>query len=72
MFYASLVRRYMAAFVISFLAISGVQMLKGHPVGYSATQGLIWGAISSTLYILAYYVHTRRTAACPVRNDRQG
>ena len=69
---ARLLLRYFAAFVIATLAISGVQVLKGHPLRYAAIQGLLWGGISSTLYIVAYYINTRKMAACPVDNDTKG
>ena len=65
----NLVPRFLAAFLLATLGISGIQFLKGHAAHDSLSHGLVWGAISSFIYILAYYANTRRSSTCPVEFD---
>ena len=67
--FARMVPRYLAAFAVAVLVIAGAQFLKGHSANDALIQGLIWGFISSTIYILAYHFNTRKTASCPVDLD---
>lgn len=67
--FVRLIPRYFAAFVISTIVIAGAQILKGHATTYSVTQGVIWGGISSTIYILAYYFNIRNKPTCAINID---
>ena len=64
----NLVPRFLAAFLLATLGISGIQFLKGHAARYAISQGLVWGAISSFIYMLAYYFNNRRSGTCPVES----
>jgi hypothetical protein len=44
------IRRFVIVFAAPLAIIAGAQMLKGHTLGYSVTQGLLWAAIASTVF----------------------
>lgn len=55
-------RRSLFAFVVAAIVIAVIQLMKGHALDYSITQGLVWGLISSLVYIsvLAYKLRHKR------------
>ena len=53
-------------FAIAFVVIAGAQALKGHTIAYAVTQGLIWGALSSMVYVLAAIYRWRKAIRCAV------
>ena len=63
------IRRYLTVFVVAASLIGGSQLLRGHTLGYSATHGLIWGAISSTVFIATRLFYARRGYACAMCQD---
>jgi hypothetical protein len=63
------IRRYLTVFAVAVGMIAGAQLLRGHTVGYSAMHGLIWGAISSTIFIATRMYYARRGLACAMCQD---
>lgn len=63
------IRRYLTAFVVAACLIGGSQLLRGHTVGYSVTHGLIWGAISSTVFVATRMYYSRRGYVCAMCQD---
>ena len=58
------IRRYLTAFVVAAFVIAVAQLMKGNVFEYSITQGLVWGIVSSLVYIsvLAYRLRHIRDA----------
>ena len=63
------IRRYVTAFVVAAGLIGGAQLLRGHTIGYSAMHGLVWGAISSSIFIATRMFYARRGYACAMCQD---
>ncbi len=63
------IRRYLTVFFVASCLIGGSQLLRGHTVGYSTMHGLIWGAISSTVFIATRMFYARRGFACAMCQD---
>lgn len=62
-------RLYARMFAIAFVVIAGAQALKGHDTAYALTQGLIWGALSSLVYVLAAIYRWRKAIRCAACTD---
>ena len=60
------IRRFLIAFAIAAVVISVAQWLKGHDSGYAIREGLLWGVITSVVYIgvLAY-----KLRKCPIPSE---
>ena len=67
--FARWARLYATMFVIAFVVIAGAQALKGHAIAYALTQGLIWGALSSLVYVLAAVYRWRKAIRCAACAD---
>ena len=63
------IRRFLLVFVLALAIIAGAQMLKGHTFGYSVTQGLLWSAITSTIFTAARIYQSRRGEHCAICRD---
>jgi hypothetical protein len=63
------IRRFLVVFASTLVIITGAQMLKGHTLGYSVTQGLIWAAIASTIFTGARIYQSRRGQHCAICGD---
>lgn len=63
------IRRYVTVFVVAVVLIGGSQLLRGHTFSYSTTHGLVWGAISSTVFIATHNFYVRRGYACAMCRD---
>ncbi len=63
------IRRYVTAFVVAVALIGGSQLLRGHTLGFSTMHGLIWGAISSSIFIATRLFYARRGYACAMCKD---
>lgn len=44
------IRRFVLVFGGAWVVIVGAQLLKGHTIAYAAVQGLLWAAISATVF----------------------
>ena len=62
-------RLYAISFAVAFVVIAGVQALKGHTARYALTQGLVWAALSATVFVLAAIRRWRKGQYCAVCAD---
>lgn len=63
------IKRFLIVLVGAFVVIGAAQMLKGHDLPYSVTQGAIWGVITATVFIVARLFQSRRGQHCAVCKD---
>ena len=63
------IRRFLLVFALALVIIAGAQMLKGHALRYSLTQGLLWAAIASTIFTGARIFQSRRGQHCAICRD---
>ena len=63
------IKRFVTVFIGAFLIICAVQLLKGHSLSYSASQGAIWSAISALIFTVGRFVQARRGQHCAICND---
>jgi len=63
------IKRYLVVLLGAFAIICAAQLLKGHDLEYSATQGAIWGAISATIFIGVRYWRASRNQHCALCRD---
>jgi hypothetical protein len=62
-------RRFVAVYLIASLVIAGAQSLKGHTLHYAALQGLVWGAMSAAIFVIARMVQSSRGEHCAICRD---
>ncbi|MCW5966842.1 MAG: hypothetical protein KIT83_22575 [Bryobacterales bacterium] len=60
------VPRLAAVFAIAFLIIAASQLLKGHSVEDAITHGLLWAAITSTIFNAGRFWNLSRCQRCAV------
>ena len=65
-------RRFLLAFAIATIVITVAQLLKGHPFGLAAPDGLLWGAISAAVYTLVLAYKLRRSSCHPLPQNPAG
>jgi hypothetical protein len=63
------VRRFLLAFVVATFVITGSQLLRGRGLSYSLTQGLIWAAISASVFTVARIYQSRKGDHCAICRD---
>ena len=63
------IRRFLFVFVLAACVIAGVQFLKGRDLNYSLTQGLLWGAISATVFTGARIYQSSKGVHCAICRD---
>jgi hypothetical protein len=63
------IRRFLLVFASALAIIAGAQMLKGHTMGYSVTQGLFWAAIASIIFTGARIYQSRKGQHCAICRD---
>jgi len=63
------IKRYLVVLLGAFAIICAAQLLKGHDLEYSATQGAIWGLISATVFTAARYRAASRKQHCALCRD---
>ena len=63
------VRRFILVWTVAFILIAGAQALKGHDLAYALTQGLLWGTISTGVFIGARLYQSRRGQHCAICQD---
>lgn len=54
------IRRCFTVLAGAFSVITAVQLLKGHGLEYSATQGAIWGLVAAAVFTIARYIQSGR------------
>ena len=63
------IERFITVLVGAFAIISTAQLLKGHDLAYSVTQGATWGAISATVFTVARFFQARQGRHCAICKD---
>jgi hypothetical protein len=63
------IQRFLAVLAGAFVIICVAQLLKGHDLPYSATQGGIWGAISASVFTIGRFFQARRNQHCALCKD---
>ena len=54
------IERFLVAFAGAFAIIFAAQMIKGHGLAYSATQGVAWGSIAAAIFTAARIFQSRK------------
>jgi hypothetical protein len=63
------IKRFLTVLVGASTIICVAQLLRGHGLAYSATQGPIWSVISATVFTVARFFQARRGQHCAICND---
>ena len=63
------IKRFIVVLVGAFVVIAGAQMLKGHEVLYSITQGAIWSFLSAIVFTAARLYQSRQGQHCAICKD---
>ena len=63
------VRRFLLVFVVATCAIAGAQLLQGRGLNYSLTQGLLWAAISASVFTGARLYQSSKGVHCAMCRD---
>jgi hypothetical protein len=63
------VRRFLFVSVFAACVIASAQFLKGHDLHYSLAQGLLWGAISASVFTCARIYHSSKGVHCAICRD---
>ena len=65
-----LIRRWLAAFAIASLVLGASHLLRDRGLDHAVREGLLWGAISASVYTAALVYRWRRR--CKVPAERNG
>lgn len=63
------IKRFITVLAGAFALICMAQLMKGHDVAYSVTQGAIWGAVSALVFTVARFFQARRGQHCAICKD---
>lgn len=63
------IKGYLVVLLGAFALICAAQLLKGHDLEYSATQGAIWGVISAAIFTAVRYRQASRKQHCALCRD---
>jgi hypothetical protein len=63
------IRRFFHVLVLAGVVIALAQWVKGHPLQFAATEGLIWGSISASVFTVARIYQSRRKQHCAICKD---
>lgn len=63
------IRRFAVVFAGAFVVIGTGQLLKGHTAWHSASQGLVWAAVSASIFIAARLYQSRKGRHCALCRD---
>ena len=63
------VRRFLLIFVVATFVIAGAQLLQGRGLSYSLTQGLLWAAISASVFTVARIYQSNKGVHCAICRD---
>jgi len=66
---AKLIRGFLVVLAGAFVVIAGVQLLKGNPVEYAASEGLLWSVITAVVFTVARAYWLRKGQYCAVCGD---
>lgn len=63
------IRRFTLVFIAACVVIACAQWLKGHTLSYSITQGLVWAAVSASVFTAARIYQSRQGQHCAICRD---
>ena len=63
------IRRFFLVFVVAAIIIAGAQLLRGHDLRYSLTQGLLWAAISASVFTGSRIYQSKNGVHCAICKD---
>lgn len=63
------VRRYLTVFAGALFIIAASHLLRGRPLDYAASQGLIWALVTASVFTAARIYQSRRGQHCAVCKD---
>lgn len=63
------IRRFVVVLVGAFVVIAAGQLLRGHTPEQAATQGLVWAAVSTAVFIAARIHQSRQGRHCALCRD---
>jgi hypothetical protein len=63
------VRRFFLVFVVAACIIACAQLLRGHDLAYSLTQGLLWTAISASVFTASRIYQSSKGVHCAICRD---
>ena len=63
------IRRFALVFIAACVVIACAQFLKGRTISHSIVQGLIWAAISASVFTAARIYQSRRGQHCAICRD---
>ena len=66
---AKLIRGFLVVLAGAFVVIAAAQLLKGNTLEYAASEGLLWAAISATIFTGARAYRLRQGQYCAVCGD---
>lgn len=61
--------QYLIATPVVAMLLGGIQMLKGRELEYAVEFGLLWGVISTTIFIATRIYYYKKGLYCKVCND---
>ena len=63
------IRRFLTIFIAAACVITGAQWLKGHALGWSVRQGVLWALVSATIFTTSRIWQARRGRHCALCRD---
>ena len=66
------IRRFIVIFAMAFVVIGAGQLLRNHTASHSATQALIWAAVSTSIFIASRIHQSRKRRHCALCRDTPG
>ena len=63
------IHRFILVFAAALVIISGAQLLKGHTLEYSVTEGLLWGIITAAVFTAGQIYKSRKGQHCAMCGD---
>ena len=63
------IRRFLLVFATGLAIITGAQMLKGHTLGYSVSEGLLWAAVAASIFTGGRIYQSRGGQHCAICRD---
>ena len=68
---AKLIRGFLVVLAGAFIVVAGAQLLKGHPVEYAASEGMLWSVITAVVFTVARAYRLRKGQYCAACGDLQ-
>lgn len=62
-------RRFLLVFCIAFVLIMGAHLLRGHELGFSLSESLLWAIISANIFTASRIIQSRKGRHCSLCKD---